>query len=99
MDFDPGGSRDIGCLRLVVNGEPVTAPGSFASGEYHHLVNHHVGTDSGPFSDHFQGPASNYHLRGNVDDVVVMGRALQPAEVRMLRKQGAAAFFETGNMR
>jgi len=38
MDFDASGSGEIGCLSLVVNWQPITAPGSFAEGEYHHLA-------------------------------------------------------------
>lgn len=125
MDFDPSGSAECGCLRLVVHGQAVVADGSFAAGAYHHLaatyndgavvlyldgrrigvgtvpggpvallVNLRVGTDSGPFSDRFHGSAPNLQLEGNIDDLVVLGRALTPEEVRSLSLQGAADFFE-----
>ena len=124
MDFNASGSDDIGFLRLVVQGKSITAPGSFAAGEYQHLaatyddgtimlylngnrigagtvpggpvatlVNLRVGTDSGPFSDRFYGSPPNYQLKGNVDDLIVLGRALTSIEVSALSQQGAAAFF------
>jgi hypothetical protein len=124
MDFDPSGAGETGCLRLVVNGHSITAPGSFPVGSYHHLaatyddgqvalyvdgerittgvapsgpvsllVNLRVGTDSGPFSDRFQGSVRNPQLKGHVDDVIILGRALTPEEVRALSRDGAAAFF------
>lgn len=124
LDFDPSGAGESGALRLVVHGESVTAPGSFATGGYQHLaatyddgavvlytngkqigagkvpggpisllVNLRVGTDSGPFSDRFGGTAPNRQLRGRVDDLVVLGRVLSPAEVRTLSQRGAATLF------
>jgi hypothetical protein len=124
LDFDPSGARADGCLRLLVHGKSITAPGSFDRAEYHHLaatyndgavalyldgerigggtapggavsmlVNLRVGTDSGPFSDRFQGSPLNPQLRGRVDDVVVFGRALSPNEIWTLHKQGAAAYL------
>jgi hypothetical protein len=130
LDFDPSGARDDGCLRLLVHGKPITAPGSFNRGEYHHLaatyddgavalfldgeqigggtvpggpvsmlVNLRVGTDSGPFSDRFQGSPPNPQLRGHVDDVVVFGRVLSSDEIRTLHKRGAATYLVEPNVR
>jgi hypothetical protein len=124
MDFDPSGAGDSGCLRLVVQGKPITAPGTFATGAYQHLaatyddgkvelylngerigegtapggevsllVNLRVATDSGPFSDRFGGTVPNYQLRGNIDDLVVLGRALTPEQIRTLSKRGTAALL------
>lgn len=130
LDFNPAGSRETGCLRLVVHGQSVTASGSFTAGEYHHLaatyddgrvtlyldgkqigtgavpggpvsqlVNLRVGTDSGPFSDRFQGKAPNHQLRGYVDDVVALGRVLNADDIKMLSREGAATFIELRNSR
>jgi hypothetical protein len=130
LDFDPSGSGENKCVRFVVKGQSITAPGSFTTGKYHHLaatyddgsvalyldgekigagrapagpvsllVNLRVGTDSGPFSDRFRGTAPSRQLKGNVDDVVVLGRALQPEEIKALRVKGATVFFNSGNSR
>jgi hypothetical protein len=124
FDFDPSGAGGAGCLRLVVHGKEVTAPGSFATGEYHHLaatyddgkvdlyldgrrigggktpggavtmlVNLRVATDSGPFSDRFQGSPPSRQLRGRIDDLLVLGRALSPQEIKTLGRDGAARFW------
>jgi hypothetical protein len=81
---------DDGAVALYLNGARI-GEGAAPGGPVALLVNLRVGTDSGPFSDRFGGTVPNYQLRGNVDDLVVVGRALAPEEIRSLSKRGAAA--------
>jgi hypothetical protein len=81
---------DDGDVTLYLDGERI-GTGRVAGGPVSLLVNLRVGTDSGPFSDRFQGTAPSHQLQGNVDDLVVLERVLSPEEIRTLSRQGAAA--------
>lgn len=124
FDFDPSGRSDFGCVRLVVQGEAVSAPCSFDDDRYHHLAatcddgevrvyldgkelfrrklpggpialltNLRVGEDSGPFTNNSKGPTTDEQLKGYVDYLLVLGRALSGTDIRFIATEGAARYF------
>lgn len=80
---------DDGAVSLYLDGQRIGG-GRVPGGEVTLLANLRVGGDLGPMSTRAAGLNNGAQLIGNVDDVVVLGRALSADDIRALRLQGTA---------